>query len=180
MTSLIATLLFSTPPSPPVQRRRRIMDDPIPTALPGHPRSKERGEATRKAIIKTMGLDEWTANEIAQAIGITYRAAYRTMNLMVDEGLLIKQKQDRNGVHLPSLFILPDKLPNSTDKADNHYLKAMGNKPITAKELQKATKKDLTSVQRQLRKMELRGLVKTVGKMPTNGQPGILWMRINA
>jgi predicted Rossmann fold nucleotide-binding protein DprA/Smf involved in DNA uptake len=64
---------------------------------------------------------------------------------------------------------------NSTDKADANYLNALKDGPMTVKQLAEAAHKTVATVQRQVRVMEKRGLIKHCGTIKTKANPPILW-----
>lgn len=64
---------------------------------------------------------------------------------------------------------------NSTEKADSVYINALKNGPLTVKQLAEATDKKVSTCQRQVRRMELRGLIKQSGVIKTKANPPILW-----
>ena len=64
---------------------------------------------------------------------------------------------------------------NRTDKAYNNYLDALKNGPMTVKQLADAAHKEVSTVQRQVRRMEQRELIKEYGRVKNKANPAILW-----
>ena len=64
---------------------------------------------------------------------------------------------------------------NRTEKADGRYLDALQNGNLTTNEIAKAIKRSPNSVQKHMRKMEARGLVKIIDIIPNGAYPAFLW-----
>lgn len=68
-----------------------------------------------------------------------------------------------------------DPMRNKTDKADANYLKALRNGPLTVKELVVKANREKSQVQRQVRVLEAKGLIKQVGKKKNGSNAAIIW-----
>jgi len=176
MTSMISILLFAKPILP----KRRIKQQPgMPSKFSGKPRSKDRAKAIRESILDCIGVDQWTVSEMAEHLSITERQAGRALKMLVEEGSVVSKPQNKRGLHLPTIyFAASERKPNATVKVDDLYLSAMAGNPVSTKDLSIRLGKSLSTVQRHIRRMEGRGLIKPSGKSSNRANPAILWERI--
>lgn len=176
MTSMISILLFAKPILP----KRRIKQQPyMPSKFPGKPRSKDRAKAIRESILDCIGVDQWTVSEMAEHLSITVRQAGRALKILVEEGSVVSKPQNKRGLHMPTIYFSEsERKPNATVKVDDIYLSAMTGKAVSTKDLSIRLGKSLSTVQRHVRRMETRGLIKPAGKSANRANPAILWEQI--
>lgn len=176
MTSMISILLFAKPVLP----KRRIKQQPcMPSRFPGKPRSKDRAKAIRESILDCIGVDQWTVREIADHLSITVRQAGRALKMLVEDGYLVSKPQNKRGLHMPTIYFSEsERKPNATVKVDDIYLGAMTGSAVSIKDLSIRLGKSLSTVQRHVRRMECRGLIKPAGKSSNRANLAILWERI--
>jgi ribosomal protein S25 len=176
MTSMISILLFAKPVLP----KRRIKQQPgMPSKFSGKPRSKDRAKAIRESILDCIGVDQWTVSEMADHLSITVRQAGRARKMLVEEGSVVSKPQNKRGLHLPTIyFATSERKPNATVKVDDIYLGAMAGNAVSTKDLSIKLGKSLSTVQRHVRRMEGRGLIKPAGKSANRANPAILWEQI--
>ena len=69
----------------------------------------------------------------------------------------------------------PDYFRNKTEKADARYLDALRHCNLTVKEIAEKTGREKSQVQRQVRVLEAKGMIRQVDTVSNGANPAIVW-----